>query len=43
MAKYGQIATLTMATRGKGNEGQITALTIATRGEGNNGQIAGTR
>jgi hypothetical protein len=39
--KYGQIAALAMATRGKSNDGQTATLAMATHDEGGDSQIAG--
>ena len=38
--KYGQIAALAMATRGKGNDRQTATLVMATHDKGDDGQIA---
>ena len=41
--KYGKIAALAMATRGKINDGQTATLAMAMHDKGNDGQIAGAR
>ncbi len=43
MHKYGGIAALAMAMRGKGNDGQTATLAMATHNKGNEGQIASAR